>query len=303
MLGTALPLGDSACQSGQVTRRRTSKPALRAVPAPAPATAYPAPLTHRETIDDLLKQSGRNIVPIRKAFVQQPPGSPDRAGPLAEFVTSRDARALDAYLFVHALASAEPWTCTYPSSTWARVLDLAAVCEPESAKAAVSKVFRRLEDRALVGRRRSGRMTELVLLHEDGSGEPYTRPKKAGDGVWLTLPYAYWRKDHYRDLKLPAKAMLLVALSLPEDFVLPRERMPAWYGLSADTADRGLRELRDHRLLSTRSEYVRDHKSPTGWREVQHHQLLGDYSAAARAAAAKAGGPRRRGRAAAQTAG
>jgi hypothetical protein len=278
---------------------------LRAVPAPATvpsAAEIPAAITvqpkqpppHDVTIRDLLTQSKRETVPVRKDFVQQAPGSASRVGPLAQFVTRRDARGLDAYLFIHALASAEPWTCTYPSDTWARVLDLSSSCEEDSAKAAVSKVLKRLEDRRLIARKRVGRRTEVTLLREDGTGEPYTRPKQAADGVWLTLPYAYWTEGFYKTLTLPAKAMLLIGSSLAHEFVLPQERMPAWYGISADTAARGFDDLRKAGLLTSRDEFVRDHKVPTGWRQVQHHRLLEPFDLASRTAAAKNAGRRRR---------
>lgn len=113
-------------------------------------------LTQRATIEDLLTQSARGIVPIRRSFVQQGRGKDTRPGPLASFVTAHDARALDAYLFVHALASAEPWNCDYPAGTWVRALGLGSSATPASARGAVSKVMKRLEDRNLVKRGRPG---------------------------------------------------------------------------------------------------------------------------------------------------
>ena len=37
-------------------------------------------------------------------------------------------------------------------------------------------------------------------------------------------------------------------MSLMPPFVLPAERGPQWYGISADTIDRGLRQLRNEGL-------------------------------------------------------
>lgn len=270
-------------------------------PAAAPVSGVPPIVTHEQTVGDLLAQSGRGMLPLRKQFVQQPRGSATRPGPLSGFVHDHDERALDLYLFVHALASSDPWTCTYPSETWARVLDLSSTCESSSARAGVSKALRRLRDRELITRARDKRRAVVGLLREDGSGDPYTRPVTAADGTWLNLPYAYWREGHHKTLGLPGKAMLLVALSLPEPFVLPQERMPEWYGISADTAGRGLKELRQLQVLSTRTEYLVDHRSPTGYREVQHLTLTGAYSAAARKRAASRRA--RRPRAARQAAG
>ena len=49
---------------------------------------------------------------------------------------------------------------------------------------------------------------------------------------------------------MPAKAVLLIALSLRDDFVLPTEKGKDWYGISRDTTRKGLRELRLHGILS-----------------------------------------------------
>lgn len=256
---------------------------------PAPATARrsaPAPLTQQETIEDLLQQSGRRIVPIRKAFVQQGRGRETKPGPLASFLTAHDGRALDAYLLVHAIASAEPWNCDYPSGTWVRALGLEADAKPASARGAVSKTMQRLEARSLVRRGRTGRRASVVLLREDGSGEPYEHPHKAGDGKWLQLPHAYWLDGHHLGLSLPAKALLLVALSLPDGFYLPSERADAWYGISADSAERGLRELRKASLLEADRQWLKNQRSDTGWTEHWTYTLSGAFSTAARRAAA-----------------
>jgi hypothetical protein len=248
--------------------------------------AAPPPLSQRETIEDLLAQSAWEIVPIRKSFVQQGRGKNTSPGPLASFVTAHDTRALDAYLFIHALASAAPWNCDYPSGTWVRALGLGSSAAPASARGAVSKVMKRLEARNLVKRSRSGRRASVTLLREDGSSEPYEHPHRAGSDRWLQLPYAYWLENHFRALSLPAKAMLLVALSLPDGFYLPSERADDWYGISPDSADRGLRELRKTALLHSNRQWVKNQRSDTGWTEHWTYTLTGSFSSSARHAAA-----------------
>jgi hypothetical protein len=266
---------------------------IRGPKAATRAPLPPDPLTQRETIEDLLAQSGRGIVPIRKSFVQQGRGKDTRPGPLASFVTAHDARALDAYLFVHALASAEPWNCDYPAGTWVRALGLGSSATPASARGAVSKVMKRLEDRNLAKRGRSGRRASVTLLREDGSGEPYEHPHRAGSDRWLQLPYAYWLEGHALALSLPAKAMLLVALSLPDGFYLPSERADDWYGISPDSADRGLRELRKAAVLDTDRQWIKNQRSDTGWTEHWTYTLAGPFSSSARHAAAAAGTKRK----------
>lgn len=256
------------------------------------AVTTPPPPTQRETIEDLLAQSGRGIVPIRKTFVQQGHGKATKPGPLASFVRAHDDRGLDLYLFVHAVASAEPWNCNYPSGTWVRAMGFTEHAELASARSAVSKVMKRLQDRNLVARGRAGRRASVTLLREDGSGEPYDHPHRSGDARWLQLPHAYWLEDHFRELTLPGKAMLLVVLSLPDGFYLPSERAEEWYGISADSADRGLRELRREGLLHTEQDWVKNQQSDTGWTQHWTYMLLGSYSSAARRAAAAVHGKR-----------
>jgi hypothetical protein len=266
---------------------------IRRPKAATRSTTPPPPLTRRETIEDLLAQSARGIVPIRKSFVQQGRGKDTKPGPLASFVIAHDARALDAYLFVHALASAEPWNCDYPAGTWVRALGLGGSATPASARGAVSKVMRRLEDRNLVKRARSGRRASVTLLREDGTGEPYQHPHRSDGDRWLQLPYAYWLEDHVLALSLPAKAMLLIALSLPDGFYLPSERADDWYGISPDSADRGLRELRKAAVLDTNRQWVKNQRSDTGWTEHWTYTLTGSFSSAARSTAAAAGTKRK----------
>ena len=246
----------------------------------------PPPLSQQETLQGLLSQSGRGIVPVRKTFVQQGRGENTRPGPLASFVSAHDDRALDAYLFIHALASAAPWNCDYPSGTWVRAFGLGETATSASARAAVSKIMKRLEDRRLIARSRSGRRASITLLHEDGSGEPYSHPHKTGDDRWLQLPYAYWLDGFFLELSLPAKAMLLIALSRPDGFYLPSQRAQDWYGISPDSAERGLRELRHAELLISDRQWVMNQHSDTGWTERWTYTLDGAFSSSARRPAA-----------------
>lgn len=238
----------------------------------------PAPLTQHETLTDLLVQAGRGAVPIRTTFAQQGRGKNTTPGPLASFIRAHDGRALDAYLFIHALASSEPWDCEYPSGTWIRAFGLAEHANTASARGAVSKIMKRLEDRQLITRGRSGRRATVTLLREDGSGKPYHRPTTKTD-TWFNLPHSYWLQGHYRSLSLPAKAMLLVCLSLPDDFYLPLDKADAWYGISGDSAGRGLRELEKHGFLLHRQAWRKNQRSDTGWREERHYTLIGHYAA------------------------
>lgn len=242
-----------------------------------PTPGKPPVASPQETIAALLGRSQRkgNAVPIRRSFVQQGPQRKPVPGPLARLVRNRDERGLDLYLLLHAVASAEPWDVTESASVWARTLGLYV---PGSAESAVSKTWGRLEKQNLIRRARKKRRTSVTLLDEDGSGTPYRHP--AGMEPYLKLPYQYWlAEEHwYQELKLPEKAILLIALSLPREFVLPVEKAPTWYGISTDTAGRGLRALRAEGLLSMRKEFKKAPLAPQGYTEQLVYSLRSPFT-------------------------
>jgi hypothetical protein len=220
----------------------------------------------------------RDAVPIRPTFVQQGKGKNTRPGLLASFVSRHDERGLDAYLLIHAMASTPPWDCDYPAFTWIRALGLYTGAEKASALSASSKIMRRLEDRKLITRKRMGRRSVIYLLAEDCSGDDYSLPATAKER-YFKLPHAYWTEHHYETLSLAAKAMLLIALSLRPGFPLPYERGPAWYGLSADTTEKGLRDLQNAGLLAFDHNWLPNVRSETGWTEQRLYSLKGPYAA------------------------
>ena len=101
----------------------------------------------------------------------------------------------------------------------------------------------------------------MRLLSQDGSGGPYQRPRQR----FLRLSYEFWRTGLDEEISLPALAMLLVVLGEKSYCRLPSERMPEWYGWSADTAERGLHELVERGLVSRISESISTPLSPTGF--------------------------------------
>lgn len=205
-----------------------------------PKRPDPPPVEH--VIARLLHASKRTgkAVPLRNLFVQSEDGSP---GVLAPFVKAGALRALQQYLLLVALATAEPYTVSRSALVWHRALGFPDTTSPS---ATVSKNWRWLADHDLISTGRRRRLSEPKLLREDGSGEPYTPPDgKNPVDRYFTIPFEYWLADPpwYRELSLPEVAMLLVARSLPDDFILPVDKAPAWYGISRDTARRGLRGL------------------------------------------------------------
>jgi hypothetical protein len=223
--------------------------------------------TPNETVMALLERSRRDFVPIRRAFVQAPErgGGP---GPLASFVRQRRMRSLDLYLLAHAVASKSPFDARFPSAVWARAL---GDSRERGSAAMVSKQWSWLEVQSLVSSRRVGRLREITLLKEDGSGDPYIHP--TSEGNYFKLPYAYWKGNFHNRMGLPAKAVLLVSLSLQDDFLLPTERGAAWYGLSRDTVRKGLRTLRLLGLLSFREVRKNAPLAPRGFTFERRYRL------------------------------
>jgi hypothetical protein len=235
--------------------------------------------TEDETRAALLDRSKRDFAPVNKLFVQAVPGSASRHGPLATFVHNRDLRGLHAYLLLLGIISSgdspDGWSTTLPIGVWARAFGTTRDATPASAATAVSKVLTRLENRKLIQRQRHGRERKIriTLLREDGTGQPYTRPGKGNPDRFLRLPHAFWRDGWHEQLDLPATAMLLVALHEKNTFELPAERVPDWYGWSADTAERGLATLEQLGLLSHAIRLKKAPLSPTGLTKVNRYLL------------------------------
>ncbi|TFV52494.1 hypothetical protein [Blastococcus sp. TF02A-35] len=260
----------------QPTRKRTGS---RAAPAEALAVAADEKFTR----EFLLQRARRESTPIRQDFVQAPRGGASRHGPLAAFVTGRDLRGLLAYLLAVGIISNgdrdDGWSTSLPIATWARALGLTRNATPASAATGVSKVFARLVDRKLIEKTRHGRERQIrvTLLREDGSGDPYVRPKGDTGNKFLQLPHAFWNEGWHEKLDLPATAMLLVALHAKPVFPMPTEHMPQWYGWSADTAERGLKTLQDVGLLTKSSRWVKDAVSPIGAKNLTEYRLTGSF--------------------------
>jgi hypothetical protein len=216
------------------------------------------------TIAALLDAAGRRKpeVPLRRDFVQQGEQRKPVPGPLAEMVRRHDERGLDLYLLLRAAASGAPWDVARDARIWGRALGLSA--DADGGASAVSKTWARLDETyGLVGRERSGRLAKITVLHESGTRAKYIYPEP---GEYFKIPFDYWTADdaYYFSLPFPAKAVLLIAASLKPGFALPADKASRWYGLSSDSLERGLRELRAAGLLKSRTATVESWLSPTG---------------------------------------
>ena len=226
-------------------------------------------VTAEDTVAAMLKKSKRRRLGLRRMFVQSGPQGRPVPGPLASFVRGHDELGLDLCLLMRAVASAPPYQANYDAAVWARALNLRG----PSATATISRAWKRLEDARLIERGRVGRKARITALQEDGSGAPYAAPTGATEDPYFQVPVAYWLDGWYMKLGLAAKAMLLIALSLRDGFVLPTDRASKWYGISADTAEKGLHELRDAALLT----YIPTQRPAplvgVGFVQVRHYYL------------------------------
>ena len=248
-------------------------------------------------VDQMLTASKRAGVPIRRAFVQTPPGvkgaDGTRGAALSEF--ARDTATLDCYLWISAMASSsEPYETWYPAATWAQVAGLAESAELDAARARWSKAVTKLERLRLVSRERGAKnKVTYRLLQEDGSGAAYTRPLKGSvDGHWFSIPHTYWRDGFDLSLSAAEKLMLMVSLDQKDRFRVPTDRVPSWYGLSESTAKRGYAGLVQRGILSREHKWEEDARSPVGWRQDVYYTTEGDWSLAARDAAMKRRSPK-----------
>lgn len=231
-----------------------------------PRTPHPQVADQDETVDDLLRTSAgmSGSVPIRQVFVQQGPQRDPAPGPLSQMLRAHDERSLDLFMIHRAVASADPWDVTRDARVWERVLSLTG--DADDGATAVSKAWRRLDEQhGLVLRERGGRLAKITALREDGLGWAYTYPNGSK------------RDERYFKLPFRAKAMLLVSLSLPAGFVLPTQRVPGWYGISADSTDRSLRELDKAVLLRREIKVKKAPKAPLGIAREYHHTLLAPF--------------------------
>jgi hypothetical protein len=257
----------------------------RRTKARRPRPAVPAPPSREILLADMLSQTGRHGVPIRRRLLQADSEGPDgtRAAPLASMLRARDTATLDAYLLIHAMASSSsPYRAAYFSTSWVRLMQFEKAAEKAAANSRWSKAVTRLVDLKLLYRHRAGNVMEYFLLDEAGDGEPYLRPTKLSHGRWFSLPYQYWLDGWDQKLQGAEKVMLLIALDQPDGFAIPYERFSAWYGISPSTAKRGLTGLVARGILDVHTDFHVSGRSPTGWVEVRSYTTQGIWSKQAR---------------------
>lgn len=115
-------------------------------------------------------------------------------------------------------------------------------------------------------------------MNEGGNSADYTHPGKSKGDPYFKLPHTYWTDGWCKRLKLPAKAMLLVCLSMRPGFYLPLGKVPEWYGFSEDTAQRGMQQLVEEGLLTYKSVSKKAPLTPLGFTTERRYTLMAPFS-------------------------
>jgi len=151
--------------------------------------------------------------------------------------------------------------------------------DSKSAEQRLSRTLTRLIEKHNLIRRTKTRLgVKVQLLKEDGSGAKYSPPSGGKKDPYFQLPLEYWLADHYITLRTPGKAMLLVALGEMGEFSLPVAQVNNWYGLSQETANRGLDELKARVLICSHSRFAKAPLHPAGRRRLKLWRLLAPYA-------------------------
>ncbi|MGW2838342.1 hypothetical protein ACWCWD_11160 [Streptomyces sp. NPDC001493] len=235
-------------------------------------------MTGHETRTALLKRAVRSSVPLRKVFVQAPADRESRHGPLKDFVTGRDLRGLRAYLMIVAACSNEDsergWSTTHDSAVWARLMDIQETASDQAARTGAWRVLRRLQERRLIACTREGTRITATLLREDASGRAYHRPLgESEEERFLQIPTSFWTRGYDGEIHLPGLALLLTVAREKPWSSFPAEKALTWYGWSADTHERGLRELLALDLAERRAHYRKEPLLPNGFTMSYQYNL------------------------------
>ncbi len=163
---------------------------------------------------------------------------------------------LKLYLSMLWLASGPPHDTTHPAYSWARLLGLD---DPDgNGKRRVLDAIDWLDANAFLERRSTpGKPATVRLLSDSGTGEPYTKPAGTVGGrpTYRKLEPTWWTNGWLATLSGAAVTIFLAYRNAAGNMRGP----PPWitpsvtknrYGMSNDTRQKGLRELRDWGLIT-----------------------------------------------------
>lgn len=260
---------------------KTTSPAVTstaAVPAIDPAKIA----TPDGARADMVQVTGSGYTPVRHDFVQKHDGR-NRASTLARLCSGRKKRALILYLML--LTLWRPDLRPIRSTVWLRLVTVTGGNLTWSSSS-LSETWTTLVDLGLAERKRVTRMAHVLPRREDAHAE-YSRPtgRTKGDRYFV-LPGDFWTGKWFDTLSLPAICMLLILLKETNDneseFHITHEQVDEWYGISASSAAKGLKELEDVGLVTVRHDQVPAGLAAQGYTFHLYYSLTGAFSTAAR---------------------
>lgn len=204
--------------------------------------------------DWFARKNGNHPAAVRVGFIRSADGS---VPPLARMVRAgtggRGGRggvvAIKLYLSL-LLISRWGETTTYPAQFWAELLDLRNPATDGARR--VRDAMDWLETNHFIKvNRRKGHPSELELLDDRGTGDPYARPEGYGGDVYRPLPATFWRLGWIAALSAAGIAILLILLDQEtgKPIWLSPLRRKQLYALSDETFYKGSRELKAYGIV------------------------------------------------------
>lgn len=171
---------------------------------------------------------------------------------------------------LHCVASGPPYDGSLPAMVWARALGKTS----PSAESTISRNWSFMEQQKLIHSVHKERLRKVYLRVEDGSDAEYKRPTSN----YFELPFIYFLDGWNETLTFAGTVVLLIALDRPDVFELRKERAAEWYGISADTLQRGVDDLNTHGVLDVRSKRIAAPRIRQGWTMVNEYRLQGAFT-------------------------
>lgn len=212
----------------------------------------------------------RDACPLRRSFVELPEGG-DGLTPLATLLRTRDSVGGKGGGLRIALLLTLIWVTARPPYSTSRVAaywaELLGRDDPRGDGArAVRDALHELADRDIIQLRSTGSRTEIILRNEsvpigtDGRPTAYVPPY--GKDPYLPVPRAFWTEGLAGQLSGAGIAMYLCALGMTRsddpEFFISTSFFDERYGISRSSRKRGLAELTEYGVLTTRVEEALD---------------------------------------------
>jgi hypothetical protein len=162
----------------------------------------------------------------------------------------------------------------FPAQLWAQLLDL-----PEPGTAGARRVHQAqawLErNKFITVEAQPGHANRITVLNETGNRQPYLTPGAAANALrakpegsahrYVQIPSAFWTNGYMASLSGSGVALFLVLLAQRDVRTPFEDPRPIWispsalrarYALSDDTRTKGIRDLRDHGLVTVNRQVV-----------------------------------------------